>query len=127
MVRAKINELRELYDIREIAADRWNANQLLVELDGDGFEIVEHGQGYSSMSAPSKELERLIVGRSIVHFGHPVLRWMAGNATIENDAAGNIKPTKAKSTGRIDGIVAAIMAVGRASTQVPRGTPWFVT
>lgn len=127
MVRAKINELRETYDIREIAADRWNANQLLVELDGDGHKIVEHGQGYSSMSAPSKELERLVVGRSVVHFGHPVLRWMAGNVTIESDAAGNIKPTKAKSTGRIDGIVAAIMAVGRASTQVPRGTPWFVT
>ena len=65
------------------------------------------------MSAPSKELEKMLLGREIAHGGNPVLRWMASNVAIETDAAGNIKPSKKKSTERIDGIVALIMAIGR--------------
>ena len=126
-VRRDINELGQRYSIREIAADRWNAAQILTQLAGDGFAIVEHGQGYGSMSAPSKEFERLVVGRSLRHGGHPVLRWNAANVAVETDAAGNVKPTKGHSSGRIDGIVAAVMACGRALTQAPRATPWFVT
>lgn len=127
IVRRDINALRDKYDIQEIAADRWNASQLISQLGGDGFKIVEHGQGYASMSAPSKEFERLVVGGELVHFGDPVLRWMASNVTLEQDASGNIKPTKAKSTGRIDGIVAAVMGAGRALTAQPIGGAWFVS
>lgn len=125
-VRRDINRLREIYDIQEIAADRWNASQLLTQLAGDGFQVVEHGQGFASMSAPSKEFERLVVGGNLIHFGDPVLRWMASNVAAEIDPAGNVKPTKAKSTGRIDGIVAAIMAVGRAVTSTPTGETFCV-
>lgn len=112
-IRAKINELAELYQIKEIAIDRWNATQLSTQLSGDGFEMIGFGQGFASMSAPTKELERRVLGREINHGGNPVLRWMASNVSIKQDAAGNMKPDKSKSTERIDGIVAALMALGR--------------
>ena len=68
------------------------------------------------MSAPSKELERLILGHDLQHGGNPVLRWMASNVTAKLDAAGNIKPDKEKSTEKIDGIVALVMALGSATS-----------
>jgi phage terminase large subunit-like protein len=116
-IRADINKLNERYNIREIAIDRWNATQLSTQLMGDGFEIVAHGQGYASMSAPAKEFEALVCGGELQHGGNLPLAWMASNVAIEQDAAGNIKPSKKKSTERIDGIVAAVMAVGRAVIQ----------
>jgi len=66
------------------------------------------------MSGPIKELERLIVGRQISHGGNAVLRWMASNVSVRQDPAGNLKPDKSKSTEKIDGVVALVMAVGRA-------------
>lgn len=69
------------------------------------------------MATPAAEFERLLVSGKIEHGGHPILRWMAGNVTVETDAAGNIKPSKKKSIERIDGIVAAIMAIARAMLQ----------
>jgi phage terminase large subunit-like protein len=116
-IRHKVNELGRQYHIREIAIDRWNATQLATQLEGDGFEIVAFGQGYASMNWPCKKLEELVLGGKIAHGGNPVLRWMAGNVSIEKDAADNWKPSKKKSIERIDGIVALIMAVDRASTQ----------
>jgi phage terminase large subunit-like protein len=105
--------LSERFHIKEIAIDRWNATQLATQLTGDGFEIVGFGQGYASMSGPCKELERRILGREINHGDDPVLRWMASNVSVTMDAAGNMKADKAKSTERIDGIVASLMALGR--------------
>jgi phage terminase large subunit-like protein len=118
-IRLRINELHKVYRIREIAADRWNATQIITQLSGDGFTMVPFGQGYASMSSPSKELERIIADRKLIHGRHPVLRWMASNVTIEQDPAGNIKPARQKSTEKIDGIVALIMALGRATAAPP--------
>jgi phage terminase large subunit-like protein len=123
VIRADINALKEQYNIQEIAIDRWNAAQITTQLMGDGFVIEQFGQGYASMSAPAKEFEKLVIEGKLKHGGHPVLRWMAANVAIEQDAAGNIKPSKAKSTERIDGIVASVMAVGRASTNAEQ--KWF--
>ncbi len=109
VIRRRINELNEQFEIREIAIDRWNATQLATQLEGDGFEMVAFGQGYASMSAPTKKLEEVVLSRKLAHAGHPVLRWMAGNVSIETDAADNWKPSKKKSVERIDGIVALIM------------------
>ena len=119
-IRARVNELGTRYRIRQIAIDRWNATQLATQLDGDGFEIISFGQGYASMSAPTKKLEELILSEKLRHAGHPVLRWMAGNVSIEQDAADNWKPSKKKSCERIDGIVALVMAMGLAMTAVPQ-------
>ncbi len=80
----------------------------------DGLDVIPFGQDYYSVAAPSAEFERLVIGKKIQHGGHPILRWMAANVTVETDSAGNIKPSKKKSTERIDGIVATILALGRA-------------
>lgn len=119
VIRRDIGEIADEYPIQEIAFDRWNASQLVTQLMGDGMQMVQFGQGFVSMSAPSKELEKLVVSRKLRHAGNPVLRWMAANVVAEQDAAGNIKPSKAKSREKIDGIVALIMAIGRAQVHKP--------
>lgn len=108
-----IMELGKLYHILEIGVDRWNATQLIQNLEGEGFTMVPFGQGYKDMSPPTKELYKLLLEGKITHGGNPVLRWMAGNVVAETDAAENIKPSKAKSTEKIDGIVALIMGLDR--------------
>ena len=79
-----------------------------------GFTVVPFGQGFKDMSPPSKELMKLVLEGKIVHSGHPVLRWMMDNIFIRTDPAGNSKPDKEKSTEKIDGAVATIMALDRA-------------
>ena len=108
-----ICDLAEKYHILEIAVDRWNATHMIQNLEDAGFTMVPFGQGFASMSTPTKEFYRLLMEGQIVHAGHPVLRWMAGNVVIETDASENIKVTKAKSKEKIDGIVASIMALDR--------------
>ena len=108
-----ICDLAEKYHILEIAVDRWNATHMIQNLEDQGFTMVPFGQGFASMSTPTKEFYRLLMEGQIIHAGHPVLRWMAGNVVVETDAAENIKVTKAKSREKIDGIVASIMALDR--------------
>lgn len=108
-----IEELGEKYHIKEIAFDRWNATQMVQNLEDMGFTVVPFGQGYKDMSPPSKELYKLLMEGSINHGGHPVLKWMAQNVIMRQDPAGNIKPDKEKSVEKIDGIVATIMALDR--------------
>jgi phage terminase large subunit-like protein len=113
-----IEQLGEKYNIREIAFDRWGAAQMVQNLEGIGFTVVPFGQGYKDMSPPTNELMRLVLGRELMHGGHPVLRWMMDNIFIRTDPAGNIKPDKEKSTEKIDGAVATIMAIGRAIVNI---------
>lgn len=117
VLRARINQLGRDYRIQSIGVDPWNGSQMMKWLADDGFEVIEFRQGFASMTGPTKELERLVIEGKVHHGGNPVLRWMASNVTAETDAAGNLKPSKAKSTGRIDGIVGAIMAIGLAMVQ----------
>ena len=83
-------------------------------LEGMGFTVVPFGQGYKDMSPPTKELMKLTLEQKLAHGGHPVLRWMMDNIFIRTDPAGNIKADKEKSTEKIDGAVATIMALDRA-------------
>jgi len=108
-----IRKLGERYHILEIAFDRWGATQMTQDLEGMGFTVVPFGQGFASMSPPTKEFYKLLMEGRIQHGGNPVMRWMAGNVVVDTDPAGNIKCTKAKSPEKIDGIVAAIMALDR--------------
>ena len=108
-----IEGLGEKYHILEIAFDRWGAVQMTQNLEGMGFTVVPFGQGFKDMSPPTKEFYKLLMEGRIIHGGHPVMRWMAGNVVVDTDPAGNIKPTKAKSSEKIDGIVASIMALDR--------------
>lgn len=109
-----IEELGLKYNIREIAFDRWGAVQMTQNLENLGFTVVPFGQGFKDMSPPTKELMKLTLEEKLAHGGHPVLRWMMDNIFIRTDPAGNIKPDKEKSTERIDGAVATIMALDRA-------------
>lgn len=108
-----IKSASELWNIQEIAYDRWGAIQLVQNLDGEDLTMVPMGQGFASMAAPTKEFEKRVLGKELHHGGNPVMRWMMGNIAVKQDAAANIKPDKSKSTEKIDGIVAAIMALDR--------------
>ena len=109
-----IEELGKKFHIREIAFDRWGAVQMVQNLEGLGFTVVSFGQGFKDMSPPSKRLMELVLEKKIAHGGHPVLRWMMDNIFVRTDPAGNIKPDKEKSTEKIDGAVATVMALDRA-------------
>jgi phage terminase large subunit-like protein len=117
VIRLDIGELGLLYEIKEIAVDRWNSTQLQTQLAGDGFEVADFGQGFASMTAPVKEIERRILERGISFGQNPVLKWMFSNIAVEQDAAGNLKMSKKLSREKIDGPVALAMACGRAIVQ----------
>jgi phage terminase large subunit-like protein len=102
------------YNIAEIAYDRFNASQLVINLQDDGFEMTPFGQGFVSMSPATKDLEVMVLSQRIIHGGHPVLRWNIDNLVVRQDEAGNLKPDKKKSTQRIDGAVALIMGLSLA-------------
>ncbi len=106
--------LSQRFEIAEVAYDRWGATQLAQQLMDEGFTVVPMGQGFASMSPPTKELMNVVLAKRLQHGGNPVLRWMADNMVVKEDPAGNIKPDKGKSTQRIDGMVALIMALDRA-------------
>ena len=109
-----IETLGERFNIREIAFDRWGAVQMVQNLENMGFTVVPFGQGFKDMSPPTKELMKLTLEQKIAHSAHPVLRWNMDNIFIRTDPAGNIKCDKEKSTEKIDGAIATIMALDRA-------------
>lgn len=113
-IMATLDELAQLYDIREVAYDRWGATELIQTLQDEGLEVVPFGQGFVSMSPPTKSLMTMVLSERIRHSNNPVLRWMAGNMVVREDPAGNLKPDKSKSTEKIDGMVALIMGLDRA-------------
>jgi len=118
VIRADINALADRFRFREIALDPWNATSLATDLQGDGFDVEYVRQGFASISPATKEFEKLVVNGLIEHNGNEVLDWMFGNVAIEQDASGNLKPSKRKSTEKIDGIAALITALARAIKQV---------
>lgn len=97
-----------------LAIDRFNATGTAVRLEAEGIPVVLFGQGFVSLSAPSKELERLVMANGFHHGGHPLFRRHAQAVAVVSDDAENIKPTKAKSNGRIDCIAAQVNAIGIA-------------
>lgn len=118
---AQVEDDLAAYDITELAFDRWGASRIqtqLMELGDEDF-LVQFGQGFASMSPPMKELEKLILGHKLAHGGNPVLNWMADNLVVREDPAGNLKPDKEKSIEKIDGMVALVMALDRATRHVP--------
>lgn len=117
LIREKIIELTSEYQIKDIAYDPWNASQLAIKLaDTDGLPMIEFRQGYKSMNEPTKELYKTVLEHKLVHFNNPVLRWMASNAQVVEDPAGNVKLTKVSKDSqlKVDGIIALVMAMGLA-------------
>lgn len=119
-IRAQILDDAAAFDLQEIAFDPYNASQITNDLAKEGLELVEFRQGFLSMSPAAKEYERLVSSGRLAHGGNPVMKWMVSCAETDTDAAGNIKPVKpdrTKSSKRIDGVIANIMPVYRASIQ----------
>lgn len=125
-VAARLWGLSQQYDLRKIAFDRWNFRHLRpwllrvgfseAQIEGDAAIFVPLGQGYQTMSPALRDLESVILTGRLAHGGHPVLTMCAENAVVQMDPAGNRKLTKAKSRGRIDGMVALAMAMSAAGT-----------
>lgn len=117
IVEAKLRELCEEFDVREIAFDRHMAQKMMSDLGDDGLPVVEFRQVPSLMMGAIQELERSLIGRKLKHGSHPVLRWNFSNTEVVKNRMGHkTHLTKGKATLRIDGTVAAAMAVARAST-----------
>lgn len=112
----------DLYDVIAVGYDRWNASQLVIDLEAEGAPMVKVGQGVQSLSAPLKEINRLVragtAARPLMrHGGNPVARWMVDNLRVYSDAAGNVKPDKAKSMDKIDGMSALTTGMAIAMTE----------
>lgn len=113
-IRERLKAWAVEFEIKEIAYDPWNATDLVTRLtEQDGFTCVPMRQGFTSLSAPTKALEKAVLGRTLRHDGDPILRWCVSNVSVETDATGNLKPSKKVSTECIDGVVALIMAIDR--------------
>lgn len=127
----KLIELSATYDIQEIAYDRWRIEDFKAQIEQEGATLAPlkpFGQGFKDMAPAVDELERMLVDKLVKHDASPVLTWCAANAVIDIDPAGNRKVTKERATGRVDGIVAAIMAAGASlsGAQVSQITQGFV-
>lgn len=114
-IKKKVVDLQSQVNIVEIGFDTWNAQSVATDLTNEGFTMVEIRQGAKSMSGPMKDIQALTLQKLLQHGGNPVLRWNLGNTEVKADENENIRPVKGKSTGRIDGIVAMINAMARAS------------
>lgn len=124
-VQAQVLRDFERYQVRELAFDPWNATQFSNDLQRAGIpaeQLVKFAQTIGMFAEPTKLLlEKLIPSRKIAHLGNPVLAWMASNLLVKEDLNGNRRPVKAKAAGKIDGIVALIMALGRAASSESSG------
>lgn len=107
-----IVDLCQQYDVKDISYDRFNSSQLVIQLTNEGLNMFPFGQGFVSMSAPTKELERKVKNKELTHDGNPVTRWMMSNIYLKTDPAGNVKIDKAKSGDKVDGPVSIVMALG---------------
>ena len=114
---ADIARLSDEYDVQEVAFDPWSAQQTAIKVRDDiGLPVVPMRQGFMSLSEPTKEFERLVVSGKLAHGSNSCMSWMVSNCSVRHDPAGNLKPEKGKSTRhKIDGVVASIMAIGRAT------------
>lgn len=124
VIREFITRFHDRFDLREVAFDPWNATQIATQLAAAGITMVEFRQGFASMSEPTKQLMALVLSKTLAHLGNPLLRWMASNLVVKQDAAGNIKADKEKSSEKIDGIIATVMALGRAIATADGGNAY---
>ena len=125
IVARAVAEAHERYDIKMLAYDRWRIADFQRELDNIGVHVpmAPFGQGFRDMAPAVDQLERLVAERKLRHGGHPVMNMCAANAVAERDPAGNRKLNKAKSVGKIDGIVALTMALGVMSVEDKSAPP----
>jgi phage terminase large subunit-like protein len=126
VVRRRIDEDRERFDVQKIGVDKFNSSQMVIDLMASGAPAIWYPQSMLSMSPPAKQLERMVLAGTLDHAGHPVARWMAANAAVATDSSGNIKPLKDRSSDKIDGIAAAVIAIGMTLGEPPPAASYYV-
>lgn len=117
----RLSAMCDFFDVIAVGYDRWRIEDLIAMANDDGISLPEMrpvGQGYKDMSPAIEKFEQMLLNGEIVHPGHKVLNMCAGNAVIEQDGAENRKLSKEKATGRIDLMVAAVMAAGLINTAI---------
>jgi phage terminase large subunit-like protein len=119
LVRRQIVKDMSKFRVVELAYDPWNASQLVTDLQGDGAPMVTVRQGYASLSPPMKQVSRLLLEGTperplLRHGGNPAMRWMVDNVAVAMDPSGNVKPDRARSADKIDGVAALVTAMARA-------------
>lgn len=125
-IRQTLKDWAAEFDVKTVAFDPWNATDLVTRLqEQDGFVCVPMRQGFASLSAPTKALEKAVLAKTLRHDGHPVLRWNISNVSVESDATGNLKLSKKVSTERIDGAAALVMAVDQMDRNNSTKPPAF--
>jgi len=125
-IRQTLKDWAAEFSVKTVAFDPWNATDLVTRLqEQDGFTCVAMRQGFASLSAPTKALEKAILSKHLRHDGHPVLRWNVSNVTVETDATGNLKVSKKVSTERIDGVAALVMAIDQMERNNSAKPPAF--
>lgn len=115
VVERDILAICEMFQVQEVTVDRlFQGAHMCQNLIKHGVNVTKHGQGFLDMAAPTKDFELLVRRGRLKHGDNPILKWMAGNVAVEEDSAGNLKPSKKKSAKKIDGIVTGVMACGKA-------------
>ena len=130
-IKLHVIQMCKLNSVKSVAYDRWNSSALVADLISEGVPMEEFGQGFGSMSSPTKELDKLVARLELEHCGDPVTRWMMSNVMISTNPAGDVKPDKQKSGDKIDGIVSLIMSIGihmkgRVDADVPGEFQGFI-
>jgi phage terminase large subunit-like protein len=132
VIRAAVNDAKALFgfDIRQVGFDPWNAGTLEQDLTEDGFQVIEIPQTLAHMSAPSKEFEADVLDGIADAGGNPLMAVAVSNVVVYRDGKDNIYPQKKKSRGRIDPVIAALIARKLAALDVPEAPaedPWLVS
>lgn len=102
----------ERFRMQTVGYDQWNAEHMAQRLSKHDVEMVKFPQSFGSFNSPTRALLKLVLSQQLQHDGNAVLRWMMDNLMVSEDSNLNVKPNKQKSTEKIDGMVALIMAVG---------------
>lgn len=126
-IRKAIVKASELYDLREVAYDRWNSSEIVNFLEADGVEMVAYSQSAAHMNAPLKQLEGLILDKKIAHADHPVMNWCLGNLAVSENSDGHLKPDRKASKDKIDGVTATLMGLARMTFNMERNEAGGIT
>lgn len=113
-VKAKILEWAKKYNVKEVCYDKWNAIQMVWDLEQEGLTMIEIEQGIRMLTDPTKKFREAVYEGKMKHSEDKLLRWAMSNARVVADASENIKITKNKSVDRIDPVAASINAFARA-------------
>jgi phage terminase large subunit-like protein len=107
------------FDIIHVGFDPWNATATYTRLEGEGISFIKLRQGYATLTAPCKELERCVINGTLDHGNNPVLDWMVSNVEVQTDVNGNIRPVRPEHNAgskKIDGVMALVFMIAVAMT-----------